>query len=159
MARAPERLPLHINQVYLRLIRDDDHDPSFEDFMTLAAYAYRRVKAEQRKVLFWKMLQESADKRLGPGAASTRAIDGKREAIKSLRQIEKLNWQRSCPRKSEQALADAILATWGWPTNERYRFTRVLSEWLTGAVIGIVPEIDSYQRVYLAQQRATSAAG
>lgn len=150
MARAPERLPLHINQVYVRVMRDDDHDPSFEDFITLAAYAHRRLKAEQRKVLFWKMLQESVDKQLG--SFSMRAVDGKTVAIKCLRQIEKLNWERSCPRKSEQALADAILTAWGWPTNERYRFTRVLSEWLTGAVIGIVPEINDYQRAYRAQQ-------
>lgn len=136
----PYRIPPHINQIFRRVMRDDAHEVLFEDFVTLAAYSHQRLKAEQRSVLFWKMLQESADDRLC--SAPARVVNGSREAIKCLRQIEKINWERNCPRKGAKALADALVAAWAWPTDERNRFIRVLSDLLTGAVLGSLPSLN-----------------
>jgi hypothetical protein len=78
--------------------------------------------------------------------ASPQSVDGQLEAVRLLRALERLNWTRNQPRKSTAALIAAMLASNTWPTKERERFARAISDWLVDAVLGFVPELDAYER-------------
>ena len=84
-------------------------------------------------------------------------VDGQFEAIRLLRDLQRLNWTRNQPRKSAAALTEAMNVSATWPTNERERFARAISDWLVDALLGCVPELDAYERARHEKSMRTDA--
>lgn len=84
---------------------------------------------------------------------TTTTIDGQAEGVALLRRLEKLNWNRDAPRKSREAVKTAMQTATSYPAKEFDRFAKVVTDWLTGSVLGFVPEINNYERCALKEKQ------
>lgn len=76
---------------------------------------------------------------------TARNVNGRKQAIKLLRRLESLNWDREKPANSASLVDDTLRTVTDLPATERKRFSRVISDWLVTEVLGCVDTISAYE--------------
>jgi hypothetical protein len=80
---------------------------------------------------------------------------GEARAIKMLRDLEQLNWNRSAPVKSGKHFDAVMRASMSWPREARLGFSYVVGDWLSTTVLGVVYSLEDYEPALSRGQRGT----